>query len=110
MNFYAQEFKLNLLPPDKLYCDFNYWNSLFSQDMSILLEKGHCVPLKNLPSKGSDMIIPYLLLALSDYKILNKETLNGIGLNNLLYLWFDKYSLNKNGYFQLTSLTRKNIT
>ena len=108
MNFYAQELKLNLLPPDKLYCDFNYWSSLFTQDMSILLEKGHCVPLKNLPSEVSDMIFPYLLLALSDYKILNKKTLNGIGLDNLLNLWFDKYSLNKNGYFQLTSLTRTN--
>ena len=107
MTFYAQELKLNLLPPDKLYCDFNYWSSLFTQDMSILLEKGHCVPLKNLPSEASDMIFTYLLLALSDYKILNKKNLNGIGLDNLLNLWFDKYSLNKNGYFQLTSLTRK---
>ena len=32
MNFYTQELKLNLLPPDKLYCDFNYWSSLFTQD------------------------------------------------------------------------------
>ena len=40
MNFYAQELKLNLLPPDKLYCDFNYWSSLFTQDMSILWEIG----------------------------------------------------------------------
>ena len=55
------------------------------------------------------MIFPYLLLALSDYMILNKKNLKGIGLDNLLNLWFDKYSLNKNGYFQLTSLTRKNI-
>ena len=86
MNFYAQELKLNLLPPDKLYCDFNYWSSLFTQDMSTLWEKGHCVPLKNLPSDVSDMIFPYLLLALSDYKILNKKTLNGIGLDNLLNL------------------------
>ena len=108
MNFYTQELKLNLLPPDKLYCDFNYWSALFTQDMSILWEKGHCVPLKNLPSEVSDMIFPYLLLALSDYKILNKKNLKGIGLDNLLNLWFDKYSLNKNGYFQLTSLTRKN--
>ena len=109
MNFYARELKLNLLPPDILYCDFNYWSSLFTQDISILWEKDNCVPLKNLPSDVSDMIFPYLLLALSDYKILNKKTLNGIGLDNLLNLWFDKYSLNKNGYFQLTSLTRKNI-
>ena len=109
MNSYASELKLNLLPPDKLYCDFNYWSSLFTQDVSILMEKGHCVPLKNLPSEISDMIIPYLLLALSDYKILNKKTLNVIGLDSLLKLWFDRYSLNKNGYFQLTSLTRKNI-
>ena len=73
------------------------------------MEKGHCVPLKNLPSEVSDILFPYLLLALSDYKILNKKTLTGIGLDKLLNLWFDKYSLNKNGYFQLTSLTRKNI-
>ena len=101
--------KLNLLPPEKLYCDFNYWSSLFTQDMSILWEKGHCIPLKKLPSEVSDMIFPYLLLALSDYKILNKKNLKGIGLDNLLNLWFDKYSLNKNGYFQLTSPTRTNI-
>tara|TARA_S200000501_G_scaffold310572_1_gene300864 strand:+ start:460 stop:792 length:333 start_codon:yes stop_codon:yes gene_type:complete len=108
MNSYTQELKLNLLPPDELHCDFNYWSSFFTQDMSILLEKCHCVPLINLPRDASDMIFPYLLLALSDYKILNKENLKGIGLNKLLNLWFDKYSLNKNGFFQLTSSTRKN--
>ena len=51
------------------------------------------------------MIFPYLLLALSDYKIMNKKKLSGIGLDNLLNLWFDKYSLNKNGYFQLSTPT-----
>ena len=107
MNSYTEELKLNLLPPDKLFCDFNYWSFLFSQDMSILWEKCHCIPLRKLPPEVSDMIFPYLLLALSDYKILNKKNLKGIGLDNLLNLWFDKYSLNKNGYFQLTSLSRK---
>ena len=101
MNSYMQELKLNLLPPDKLYCDFNYWSSMFTQDMKILWEKGHCVPLKKLPPEISDMLFPYLLLALSDYKISNKKNLKGIGLDNLLNLWFEKYSLNKNGYFQL---------
>ena len=97
----TQLLKLNLLPPNKLYCDFNYWSALFNQDMQIIWDKGHHVPLKKLPSGVSDMIFPYLLLALSDYKIMNKEKLSGIGLDNLLNLWFDKYSLNKNGYFQL---------
>ena len=109
MNSYTQELKLNLLPPDKLYCDFNFWSSLFNHDMSILLEKAHCIPLKMLPPDVSDMIIPYLLLAVSDYKFLKVKNLKGIGLDNLLSIWFDKYSLNKNGYFQLTSPTRKNI-
>ena len=109
MNFYTQELNLNLLPPDKLYCDFNYWSSLFTQDMLIILEKSHSVPLIKLPPKVTDMVFPYLLLALSDYKILNKKILKGIGINNLLNLWFDKYSLNKNGYFQLTCSTRTNI-
>ena len=99
----TQELKLNLLPPEKLYCDFNYWSSLFTQDMQIIWEKGHSVPLKNLPRGLSDLIFPYLLLAISDYKILNKKYLGGIGIDNLLNLWFDKYSLNKNGYFQLTN-------
>ena len=109
MNSYTQGLKLNLLPPEKLYCNFNFWSSLFNQDMSILLENAHCLPLKNLSPDLSDIIFPYLLLALSDYKILNKRNLHGIGLDNLLNLWFDKYSLNKNGYFQLTSSTRKNF-
>ena len=109
INFYTQELKLNLLPPDKLYCDFNYWSSLFNQDIQLLLENSHCVPLNKLPQEFADMIFPYLLLAISDYKILNKKNVKGIGIDNLLNLWFDKYSLNKNGYFQLTSLTRKNI-
>ena len=100
-----QLLKLNLLPPEKLYCDFNYWSALFTQDMQIIWDKGHCVPLKKLPPGVSDMIFPYLLLALSDYKIMNKKMLSGIGLDNLLNLWFDKYSLNKNGYFQLLSPT-----
>ncbi len=106
MNSYTQELKLNLLPPDKLHCDFNYWSSFMTQDISIILEKCHCVPLKKLPPRVSDMIVPYLLLALSDYKILNKKYLNGIGLDNLLNLWFEKYSLNKNGYFKLTNSTK----
>ena len=92
---------LNLLPPEKLFCDFNYWSSLFSRDMQILWDKGHGVPLNKLPSGVSDMIFPYLLLALADYKISNKKKLLGIGLDGLINLWFDKYSLNKNGYFEL---------
>ena len=102
MNSSTQILKLNLLPPEKLYCDFNYWSSLFNQDMKMIWEKGHGVPLNKLPPGVSDMIFPYLLLALSDYKILNKKKLAGIGLDNLLNLWFDMYSLNKNGYFKLT--------
>ena len=99
----TKELILNLLPPDKLFCDFKYWSALFRQDMQIIWDKGHCVPLNKLPPGISDMIFPYLLLALSDYKVSNKKNLSGIGLDNLLNLWFDKYSLNKNGYFQLTN-------
>ena len=108
MRYSTQVLKLNLLPPEKLYCDFNYWSSLFTQDMKIIWVKGHSVPLTKLPSGVSDMIFPYFLLALSDYKTLNKKKLTGIGLDNLLNLWFDKYCLNKKGYFQLTELN-KNI-
>ena len=106
MSFSTQVLKLNLLPPEKLYCDFNYWSSLFNNDMQIIWDKGHRTPLNKLPPGVSDVIFPYLLLALSDYKILNKKYLSGIGLDNLLNLWFDKYSLNKNGYFQLTHPNR----
>ncbi len=74
---------VNLLPPDRLYCNFSYWSSLFSQDMQILWDRAHGVPLEKLPKGVSDMIM------------------NGIGLDNLLSLWFDKYLLNKNGYFEL---------
>ncbi len=91
----------NLLPPKKLFCDFNYWSSLFSHDMKVLWNKGHGIPLSKLPPKVSDMIFPYLLLALADYKTLNKKNLSGVGIDNLINLWFDKYSLNKNGYFEL---------
>ena len=108
MNFSTQELKVNLLPPNKLFCNFNYWSSLFSQDMQLLWDKGHGVPLDRLPPGVSDMIFPYLLLALSDYKIANKKKLLGIGLDNLLNLWFDKYSLNKNGYFELIQLPKNN--
>ena len=41
------------------------------------------------------------MLALSDYKTSQINKMNGIGLDNLLSLWFDKYLLNKNGYFEL---------
>ena len=95
------ELYLNLLPPDKLYCNFDCWSSLFSKDMKILWEKAHGTPLNKLPSGASDMIFPYLLLALADYKCSNKKLLMGIGLDNLIHLWFDKYSLNKHGYFEL---------
>ncbi len=102
MNPSTNLLKLNLLPPKKLYCDFKYWSSLFTQDMQMIWDKGHCIPLSKLPPKISDLIIPYLLLALADYKILHRKSLSGIGLDTLLNLWFQKYSLNKNGYFQLT--------
>ena len=92
---------VNLLPPDKLYCNFSYWSSLFSQDMQILWDRAHGVPLVKLPKGVSDMIFPYLLLALSDYKTSQHNNMNGIGLDNLLNLWFDRYVLNKNGYFEL---------
>tara|TARA_Y100000991_G_scaffold204256_1_gene179632 strand:- start:679 stop:1005 length:327 start_codon:yes stop_codon:yes gene_type:complete len=106
MSSLAPQLTLNLLPPEKLFCDFNYWSSLFSQDMQVLWDKGHGIPLNKLPSGVSDMIFPYLLLALSDYKSSNKKKLEGIGIDNLLNLWFDKYLLNKNGYFELASLTK----
>ena len=64
MTFSTQVLKFNLLPPEKLYCDFNYWSALFTQDMQIILDKVHCVPLKELPPSISDLIFPYLLLAL----------------------------------------------
>ena len=35
---------------------------LFTQDMKLIWDKGHCVPLKKLPPGVSDMIFPYLLL------------------------------------------------
>ena len=92
---------VNLLPPNKLYCNFSYWSSLFSQDMQILWDRAHGVPLEKLPKGLSDMIFPYLLLSLSDYKTSQINKMNGIGLDNLLSLWFDKYLLNKNGYFEL---------
>ena len=92
---------LNLLPPDKLYCNFNHWSKTFSKDMQILWDRAHGVPLEKLPPKVSDMIFPYLLLALSDYKTSQKNKMLGIGIDNLLSLWFDKYLLHKDGYFQL---------
>ena len=101
MNSSLPFLSVNLLPPDKLYCNFSYWSSLFSQDMQILWDRAHGVPLEKLPKGVSDMIFPYLLLALSDYKTSQINKMNGIGLDNLLNLWFDKYLLNKNGYFEL---------
>ena len=101
MNSSLPVISINLLPPDKLHCNFNYWSSLFSQDMQILWDRAHGVPLEKLPKGVSDIIFPYLLLALSDYKTSQINKMNGIGLDNLLSLWFDKYLLNKNGYFEL---------
>ena len=95
---------LNLLPPEKLYCDFDNWSSTFSRDMKILWERSHGIPLKKLPNGISDMIFPYLLLALSDYKKSQLNKMNGIGIDNLLSLWFDKYLLNKDGYFELIKI------
>ena len=94
MNSPSSVLSLNLLPPDKLYCNFSYWSTLFSQDMQILWERAHGVPLTKLPKGLSDMIFPYLLLALSDYKTSQINKMNGIGLDNLLSLWFDKYLKN----------------
>tara|TARA_A100001388_G_C28758246_1_gene496218 strand:+ start:344 stop:664 length:321 start_codon:yes stop_codon:yes gene_type:complete len=101
MNSSASLLSLNLLPPEKLHCNFNYWSSIFSQDMQILWDRAHGVPLNRLPDGVSNMIFPYLLLALSDYKSSQLNKMSGIGIDNLLNLWFDKYLLNKNGYFEL---------
>ena len=86
MNSSLPVLSVNLLPPDKLYCNFSYWSSLFSQDMQILWDRAHGVPLEKLPKGVSDMIFPYLLLALSDYKTSQINKMNGIGLDNLLSL------------------------
>ena len=96
MNSSASLLSLNLLPPEKLHCNFNYWSSIFSQDMQILWDRAHGVPLNRLPDGVSNMIFPYLLLALSDYKSSQLNKMSGIGIDNLLNLWFDKYLLNKN--------------
>ena len=101
MNSSLPILSINLLPPDRLYCDFNYWSSKFSQDMQILWDRAHGVPLEKLPKGVSDMIFPYLLLALSDYKTSRRQYMSGIGIDNLLNLWFDKYILNRDGYFEL---------
>ena len=101
MNSSLRILSTNLLPPKKLYCNFNYWSDLFSQDMQILWVRAHGVPLEKLPKGLSDMIFPYFLLALSDYKNSQVNKMYGVGLDNLLSLWFDKFLLNKNGYFEL---------
>ena len=101
MNSSDSNLTLNLLPPDKLYCNFNYWSSIFLNDIQILWDTSHGVPLKNLPPGLSDIVFPYLLLALSDYRNSQIDKMCGVGLDNLINLWFDKYFLNKNGYFEL---------
>ena len=100
MTYSTPIFSVNLLPPEKLYCNFNYWSSSFSQDMQILWDRAHGIPLCKLPPEVSDMIFPYLLLALSDYKSSQINKMSGIGIDNLLNLWFKKYALNKEGYFE----------
>ena len=72
--------------------------------MKVLWERSHGIPLKKLPNGISDMIFPYLLLALSDYKKSQLNKMSGIGIDNLLSLWFDKYVLNKDGYFELIKI------
>ena len=104
MNSSPPVLSLNLLPPKKLYCNFNYWSRIFSKDMQLIWDKAHGLPLNKLPQGLSDMIFPYLLLALSDYKSSQKNKMNGVGIDNLLHLWFDKYSLNRNGYFELIKM------
>ena len=104
MNSSSAVLTLNLLHPEKLYCDFDNWSSMFSRDMKILWERSHGIPLKKLPNGISDMIFPYLLLALSDYKKSQLNKMSGIGIDNLLSLWFDKYLLNKDGYFELIKI------
>ena len=59
---------INLLPPEKLHCNFNYWSKVFSNDMQFLWDKCDGLELKKIPKGASDLIFPYLLLALSDYK------------------------------------------
>ena len=101
MNSSISNLSLNLLPPEKLYCNLNHWSYLFSQDMQVLWDRAHGIPLNKLPPGASDMIFPYLLLALSEYKTSQRNKIKDIGIDNLLNLWFDKYLLNKNGYFEL---------
>ena len=44
------------LYPREIICDFNYWSNFFSQDMQLIWDKGHGVPLNKLPAGVSDMI------------------------------------------------------
>ena len=52
MNSSLPILSVNLLPPDKLYCNFSYWSTLFSQDMQILWDRAHGVPLKKTAKRG----------------------------------------------------------
>ena len=101
MNSSYSQLTLNLLPPTKLICDLKHWSYLFSQDIQILWEKSHGIPLNRLPSEVLDLVYPYLLLAISDYKSTQSNKMNGIKINSLLNLWFEKYLLNREGYFEL---------
>ena len=58
MNSSPPVLSLNLLPSEKLYCNFSYWSSMFSQDMQILWDRSHGVPLEKLPKGSADMSCP----------------------------------------------------
>ena len=58
--------------------------------------------LKKTTSKKIEFLSVRYLLRLLKLKPNDLYYLkNGIGLDSLLSLWFDKYLLNKNGYFEL---------
>ena len=56
MNSSLPYLSVNLLPPEKLYCNFSYWSSLFSQDMQILWDRAHGLPLEKLPKANSQIL------------------------------------------------------
>ena len=93
---------LNLIPPDKLECDINIWNTCFTEDKNINLWRIYDgVPLVEIKDQALDYFFAYLMISVYQYKNYQNYRMHGVSIDNLIKLWFSKYAINMKGYFHL---------
>ena len=102
MNNPTRELLLNLLPPKRLICEINLWNSQITEDNNLLMwNKFHGFKLNKLEDNDLDYFFSYYVLAIANYKQSSMINVHCVSLDKLVGIWFDKYYIDRRCFFKL---------